>query len=724
MNSVQIQWITFISVCWILLIPLKSSGQERIALVLSGGGAQGLAHIGLMQAFEELQVPIDVIYGTSAGALAGGLYAAGMTAEEMKLLSDDGVIYDLFLGRESPESVPIWQRNSRRPGNFSISRGQQQVLGPPGIVDDKLILQELFLWTLAADFYSRQNFDSLLIPFRAVAGDLYQKKAKLIDRGPLSEAMRISMSIPLIYAPVEKDASLYVDGGVFNNLPVDFALADSADFIIAVNVTDPLPEEQPKDIFQSFSILSATMFGATDSVSIKGWDHYINIDTGSASMFDFGAGRKLIDEGYRRGLIEGRKILEKIQTQRSDNLNIRRQNIRRANQDLNIRTVIISDRQSSEFLRSEHFADGDFPQSISKIRDYLNALKTTGKYRQISPSLSLNGDTLHVKIRKKPSLSMMPSFQITSMNGFSFDGLWEYRPDGSRYYSAFLSLGNEESSISLKSMPYFQWKPKSKKRDKGFADLSLHSRYRRWNLHSPNDDINYSALRLQTDYHRILSWDQELRLSAYVAGDRWQNIQLAIPEYKQHENHSAVKIQTTHDIYNSGLFSNSQNGQNPGKSAQTTLVLSATALSMQGQFIKSVFLSLKHSELLKNSSFSTSIIIRHSPDERPPLSLLYGITLPRAYEGQYELQYFGETQIAYDIEAQRRVLRDDLRLHIRFSKQHSLNNYIDKTDIVVGGQDIFLSYNSLLGPLEIGWSFLQENGFFRSSSWTRLNIYI
>lgn len=214
--------------------------RPRIGLVLGGGGARGAAHIGVLKELERLRVPVDVIAGTSMGAIVGGLYASGMSAAELEelvasldwaaALSDNPSRKDLSFRRK--------QDDAEFPIDFEVGvRGTDLVL-PKGVIQGQkldLLLRELTLHTSNID-----DFDDLPIPFRAIASDIERGEAYVMGKGDLALAIRASMSVPGVFAPVQIDDRLLVDGGIVGNLPVDVMQQLGVDVIIAVDVEFPL----------------------------------------------------------------------------------------------------------------------------------------------------------------------------------------------------------------------------------------------------------------------------------------------------------------------------------------------------------------------------------------------------------------------------------------------------------------------------------------------------
>ncbi len=217
-----------------------TSPRTRVGLVLSGGGARGLSHVGVLKVLEAEHIPIDAIAGTSMGAIVGGLYASGMGAAELEreLLR---VEWDsVFASRVDRQHLS--QR--RKEEDFEIStvlefgiRGTE-LLAPSGAVSSRGLETLLRRYTLPVR--AVQHFDQLPIPFRAVATDLESGMAVVLDRGDLALALRSSMSIPGVFPPTEVDGRLLGDGGLVNNLPLDVARAMGVDVVIVVNVGTPL----------------------------------------------------------------------------------------------------------------------------------------------------------------------------------------------------------------------------------------------------------------------------------------------------------------------------------------------------------------------------------------------------------------------------------------------------------------------------------------------------
>lgn len=218
----------------------NDAARPRIGLVLSGGGARGVAHVGVLKVLEQQRVPIDAVAGTSMGALVGGLYAAGMSADDIEKLVRSLDWQDAF--RDRPPRTSLGFRRKQDDRNFLVSYSlgvsKEGFELPTGLVQGQKQGQILRGATLAVADVT--DFDRLPTPFRALATDLESGKQVVMSDGDLVTAMRASMSAPGVFTPVERDGRLLVDGGLVNNLPVDIARQMGVDVLIVVDVSFPL----------------------------------------------------------------------------------------------------------------------------------------------------------------------------------------------------------------------------------------------------------------------------------------------------------------------------------------------------------------------------------------------------------------------------------------------------------------------------------------------------
>ena len=217
-----------------------ATGRVRVGLVLGGGGARGIAHVGVLKILEELRIPIDCIAGTSMGSIIGGLYASGMTPDQMeralKKIDWPAAFKD---GPPRPDLPFRTKQEQRVVLNAQVGLNSDGVQLPKGLLEGQNLL--LLLEELSLPAASIRDFDKLRIPYRAVATDLATGEPVVLGSGELAKAMRASMSIPSALAPVELEGKILVDGGVSNNLPIDVVRKlCRPDVVIAVDVGAPL----------------------------------------------------------------------------------------------------------------------------------------------------------------------------------------------------------------------------------------------------------------------------------------------------------------------------------------------------------------------------------------------------------------------------------------------------------------------------------------------------
>ncbi|NKQ11717.1 patatin-like phospholipase family protein [Pseudomonas sp. SST3] len=290
----------------ILLMPLTgfADSQPRTGLVLSGGAARGLAHIGVLKALEEHGVRIDAIAGTSMGAVIGGLYAAGYSVEELEKLAL-GLDWQQVLSDDPPrQDVPFRRKQDDR--DFLVKRKlsfrDDGSLGLPlGVIQGQnlaLLLERLLVHTS-----DTRDFDRLPIPFRAVATDIANDKKVIFRSGHLPQAIRASMSIPAVFAPVEIEGRLLVDGGMVDNIPMDVARDMGVDRLIVVDIGTPLqPREQLLTVVDVLN-QSITMMTRRNSeaqlATLRPEDLLVQPMLAGFGSTDFGRTEALIDAGYR-----------------------------------------------------------------------------------------------------------------------------------------------------------------------------------------------------------------------------------------------------------------------------------------------------------------------------------------------------------------------------------------------------------------------------------------
>jgi NTE family protein len=284
----------------------------RVGLALSGGGARGAAHIGVLKALEREGVPIDCIAGTSFGALVGGLYALGYSPDEIEQILNRQDWNNIFSNEPERRLSPLTENKDYRYLGQLHFQGISPEL-PTGLYSGQKMIEVLNELTVLRMLPSNDDFDRLPIPFRAVATDLITGKPYIFSHGQMAAALRASMGIPMVFTPVAKDNMLLVDGGLSDNIPADVVRGMGADIVIAIDATEPLLQKKEiqslVDVLdQSISLLmksnaerSRPLADITLTPDLKGF--YSN---------DFTRIPEIIDRGEKEGAnrIEGlRKLL-------------------------------------------------------------------------------------------------------------------------------------------------------------------------------------------------------------------------------------------------------------------------------------------------------------------------------------------------------------------------------------------------------------------------------
>ncbi len=277
----------------------ESPGRPRIGLALSGGGARGLAEIGVLRALEEAEIPIDCIAGNSMGALLGGLYAAGIDADSLQILAH---VPNLFGPNAAYGNQSVFQKQLVRPQAFGLYFDGWEYRLPQSLLSDSNLNWLIVSHTAVAGLESGGDFDRLPIPFRAVALDLRSGERVVFRSGDLSRAIRSSISVPVTFPPIRtrNPERILVDAGPRANLPIDLLAEMGADKVIAVNCAQSLDDEQSIDDVTDVALRLVRILSVPcDSTCVDGWDVWIEPSTPGVGMNEYDRADELIEAGYR-----------------------------------------------------------------------------------------------------------------------------------------------------------------------------------------------------------------------------------------------------------------------------------------------------------------------------------------------------------------------------------------------------------------------------------------
>ncbi len=304
----------FLLGAWLIWARIAAGESPRIGLALSGGGAKGLAHVGVLKVLEEEGVPIDYITGTSMGSIIGALYAIGYSAADLEAFALSTNWNALFSENVARSDLALEYKRFDGRYMASLPIVKRRIKLPSGLIGDQNVFKLFARLTLPV--HHVEDFTRLPIPFACVATDIGTGEAVVLKRGFLPEAMRASMSLPSIFAPIEIEGRLLVDGGVVRNFPVEDVRNLGADFVIGVDVGSPLFKPEELDSFvkildQTLSFISATSTRQQRALC----DVLLLPDMSGLSIADFSSAREIIargEEAARRALPQIRALLDSV----------------------------------------------------------------------------------------------------------------------------------------------------------------------------------------------------------------------------------------------------------------------------------------------------------------------------------------------------------------------------------------------------------------------------
>ena len=271
----------------------------RVALALSGGGARGIAHIGVLRALEEGGIPVDAIAANSIGAVVGGVYATGRSAEDLEKVVRSLDWASLFTGRPDRRTLPVVRRVDRLGATVGVGFDWKRARLPAGLIGEHRVNRFLIQHLAPAGYAAGGDFDRLAIPFRAIAGDLATGEPVVLAKGDLAHAVRASMSIPLVFPPVDLEGRRLVDGLIVNNLPGDVARRFGATVLVSVDVSSPpmKPERYESALGVAAQVSDVLTRRRYEDFATEA-DVSIRPDLGLHAATDYDSFDELIRKGY------------------------------------------------------------------------------------------------------------------------------------------------------------------------------------------------------------------------------------------------------------------------------------------------------------------------------------------------------------------------------------------------------------------------------------------
>ena len=495
------RFFLFLSAC-LLLLPFVQA--QKVGLVLSGGGAKGMTHIGIIRALEENNIPIDYITGTSMGAIIGSLYAMGYSPDDMEALLRSEDFKRWYSGQVEPEYGYYFKQNRPTPEFFNIRFSfkdslhiKPQIL-PTSMVNPiqmNLVFVELFARATAA---CSGDFNRLFVPFRCIASDVYNKKPLIMRRGDLGDAVRASMSFPFVFKPIEIDSVLAYDGGIYNNFPTDIMREDFKPEVIIGSVVAANPgKPKENDLMSQLEnmIMQKTDYTLPDSLGIIMTFKYDDV-----SLLDFDRLQELHDIGYNRTISLMDSIKGRIHRRVSaENVRLRRLVYRSNLPQFRFRDIDIegANPQQQAYIKKEfHDEDHEVFTYEDLKRGYFRLL-SDNMISEIIPHAVYDSEndlySLHLKVKMEDNFSvrMGGSVSTTSSNqiylGLGYQDL--------NYYSKEITLDGQIGKVynNAQLMAKIDLPTRIPTSYRLIASLSTFDYYKKDKLFSKNDKPSFNS---------------------------------------------------------------------------------------------------------------------------------------------------------------------------------------------------------------------------------------
>lgn len=356
--------LLLVIICSLSFLPLMQA--QRVGLVLSGGGAKGLTHIGVIRALEDSGIPIDYITGTSMGAIIGSLYAMGYSPDDMVELIASPDFKRWYTGQVEPDYMYFFKKNRPMPEFLTIRMSVKDSVKVktqflPTSVINPIQMNLAFLQKFAqATAYSRGDFDDLFVPFRCVASDVYNKRPVVFKHGDLGDAVRTSMSFPFVFKPIRVDGNLLYDGGIYNNFPVDVMTEDFGPEFILGSVVAKNPEEPEQDDLMSQidnMVMQKTDYSIPDSLGIV-----LKFQYDDVSLMDMDRVYELQEIGYKETMLYLDSIKGRVDRRVDpESVSIRRKMFKSKLPEFKFRNIFIEgvNPQQKTYIRKEFQSSSD-----------------------------------------------------------------------------------------------------------------------------------------------------------------------------------------------------------------------------------------------------------------------------------------------------------------------------------------------------------------------------
>ena len=458
---------------------------QTTGLVLSGGGAKGIAHIGVIKALEENNVKIDYVAGTSIGAIVGSLYAMGYSPDEMMELFRSEEFSRWLSGEIKPEYKFSYKNNTDNPSLINIpivsNRDETKPQIPTYLIPSQVMDFAFMELACGANALAGEDFSKLMIPFRCVAADIYNKKPVIFREGNLAHAVRSSMTYPIYFEPIMVDSLLLFDGGIYNNFPFEVLVEDfNPDFLIGSKVSNPSKRPGKEDLMLQIEnmVMQPTNFEIPDSIGLV-----IDSKIRNVNLLDFHLSDTLFKIGYDAANKAMPRLLERATFISTEDLENKREDFKKRIPELVFSKINISgvDEEQEEYIKHLIFRQEE-EFTINQLEEEYFRLVSEENIINAYPEALYNNDkgtfdlNLDIKLKSSYNLSAGGLLSFTNYNqGFlQFD--YYKLSDIFNRFSANMYLGRYYTSFRAAHRIAIP------RKDLLFVDLVLTES--RWNYHS------------------------------------------------------------------------------------------------------------------------------------------------------------------------------------------------------------------------------------------------
>ncbi len=690
----------------------------ELVLVLSGGGARGAAHIGVLRVLEEMHIVPDMVVGTSMGSIVGGLYAAGWSPDEIEELLVSIDWNQVFTDKVPRNDLSFRRKQDERPYLIKarLHFDEDGFYLPAGILSGQSL--EILLETLEAQSRPERDFDRLPIPFRAVATDIENGEAVVLHSGSLARAMRTSMSIPGMFPPVKYEGRTLVDGGSVANLPIGIAQGLGAKHIIAVDISSPMQSPDMKlknfwDIYNRLNSLLTVGNRRTDVAKLRPDDVLIRPDLGDIGFLDFDRADETVAFGYAAAQAAADQLRPLAGSPSESEAFLRRQR-RPPTPTIHVDRVrfegsgLVKDPVALTALHLELPADLD-PEELRRDIMRLYHLRHSGVVNFRVEEVEGQQELV---INAPPPPYGRHSFQIGLglFDDFSGNGVYSLavrhqmlpanRHDGE--WQTILEVGTSSRLFS----EFYQ--PVDKKL-RWFVVPSINvSRIRQdvWADGEPLATYHFDERKIAVAAGRVLGNQSEVRLTAFYS-DNTFDLQIGNPILPDlEEDRAGFNLRFYHDTEDSVMFPRS------GSEIRFNVIRTLEAMGSDTDLTQ---FSLRMSRAWSFGKYTVIPYLEYGENREPATNFadLFFLGGPGRLSGLGFRELYGDTIAFARIQSYRRLKKIDLagiaiRIYTGISLEAGNTFFYDQSvsidDLRYGGT-VFIGAETPIGPLYLGYGY-------------------